>query len=199
MSVLRLAGEGFNGFVGYFNKKRRGLVNKYISVYGENDPAWGSASVVIDYFLNESDRKSNFVSIGSKTNAYILFEFKLSPILLRSYTFRTRTIGTDEAHAKSWIAEGSVDGKEYEQLDNVTNTTELQKNWNFHTFYCKKEMIVKYLRFNLTEKTFYDKYRFHLTRVDFFGEMYGFSKCTIKCKKSLNMMTYIVLIVMLIK
>ena len=197
MGVFTLAGEGFNGFVGYFNKKRRGLVNKYISVYGENAPDWGNASVVIDYFLNDNDIKNNFVSIGAASNAYILFEFKLFPILLRSYTFRTRTIGPDEAHAKSWIAEGSINGKQYELLDTVTNTEVLQNVGNSHTFSCKKEMVVKYLRFNLTQKTYKELYRFHLSRVDFFGEMYGYSKCTIKCKKSFNIMIYVALIVIL--
>ena len=194
MSMLNLIGEGFTGFVGYFNKKGRGVVNKYISVSGKNDPEWGNSSVVLDYYLEDGLQKNNYVSPGDAASAYLLFRFKRSSVILRAYTLRTRTFREDEAHAKSWIVEGSIDGNHFEIIDTVNNTELLQGNGNYSTFSCDKEIVSKYIRITLTEKTYYSLYRLHLTRVDFFGEMLRYCQYTMKYKSKPNWLYFMILL-----
>lgn len=185
MNKLVLSGTGFNGFVKYFTK-RRGSISKYITATGFPDTSWGGGpSVVLDYSLNAPSYANNFVSFGDKETAFIHFTFKYSPILLTKYTLRTRTVGTDEAHAKSWKVEGSTDNKTYFLIHNVTNSLYLQNNWNNHTYECDNEILAKYIKITLTEATYKGSFRFHLSRVEFFGEMYGFIPYTKLCKKTI--------------
>ena len=194
MSMLNLIGEGFTGFVGYFNKKGRGIVNKYISVSGESDSSWGNSSIVLDYYLEDGVLKNNYVSPGDKPSAYLLFRFKRSSVILRAYTLRTRTFGPDEAHAKSWIVEGSIDGEHFETIDTVNNTELLQGNDKYSTFSCDKEIVSKYIKITLTEITYRGLYRFHLTRVDFFGEMLRYCQQTMRYKSKPNVLYCMILL-----
>ena len=170
-----LDGEGFNGFVTYFTKKYGTYrIYNFFTAEGNYDPnGWGPASTVLNYSTTNKC-KDQFVTMGDAETAFLQINFKFSPIYLTSYTIRTRTCPDQEAMPESWIVQGSYDNKTWFDMDEVSNSDKLLTLEAFDTFHCKNPALVKHVRIKLTEANWHSQYRFHISRVDFFGEMYGF-------------------------
>ena len=180
--MKEIIGENFTGFVHYFTKRRGSrYISSYFTAEGVNDPLWGNASVLLDHSIKCTDPTCQFVSLGTQETAFVQFNFLFSPIYLKAYTLRTRTDDNNDGLPESWKVEGSSDNQHWFLVDEVNDSPFLKYHSATHTYKCSNPAIIKHMKITLTKKTWINDiaYRFHLTRVDFFGEMYGFNAFTI--------------------
>ena len=181
-----IEGENFTGFVHYFTQMSGSEnIQKYISVEAPRDPKWSDASVLLDHSIQCSVSTCNYVTPGNESDSYVQFNFLFSPIYLTAYTLRTRTDDASAAFPRSWRVDGSYDNESWFEIDEVTNTSSLSYVSAVHTFQCQKPAIINHMKITLTEPNWgqnQEFYRFHLSRVDFFGEMYGFNTKTTQTK-----------------
>ena len=162
----------FNGFINYFYKRTN--VFSYFKAEGEKfSDIWGDASTVINYSITCVDAPCQWVSPSDLSKSFIVFTFEC-PIFLTHYTLKTRTDGSD-IFPVSWTVDCSIDGDNWINVDTKVNRGEFKEKGDFYTFKCDNAfMYAKKIRIwcnqtRSSSSTTY--YQFHLSRVEFFGEM----------------------------
>jgi len=106
---------------------------------------------------------------------YIIFHPKDWSIRLTSYTIQsTFSAPNENYHLKGWTMSGSDDEMNWVILDSRTNNSDLNGNSIIKNFSCNSSAAYKYIRFQNTEKSWFDKednYRFCISKFEIFGEI----------------------------
>ena len=176
MKIIKLApNEPYRGFVSLFTGYTEGVssnIFKYIKVFGEINSGWANASTVIDYSISCSDPKCQWVSPSDALKNFIIFKF-FYPICLTHYTMRTRV--DSDAYANypvSWIVESAPDNETWKTIDTKSDRSELRGNNKFFTYTVENKCTFeKYIKIHLKKTSASNVLHFHLSRIEFFGEM----------------------------
>ena len=165
------------------NKYGSNHIKNFITAEAIYDQEWGEPNTVLDYSITSTDITSQFVSKGEIDSNYITFHFLFNSIFLTDYTWRFRT-DSDGASPISWKILGSNGDDDWFEIDSVENQYQyLQIKGSEHTFHCKTPSLCKHVKIQLTAATYNGKYRLHISRIEFFGEIEKLS--SIECKKSI--------------
>ena len=169
----RSAKDEFEGFNSYFLSKKI----KFFTAQGSNHNGWGIPSTVLDYSLENQNDTEQWAS--AKNDAKIIFTAKC-PIYLTHYRLRTRTIGIPHNLPLSWRVEGQTGAGSWSLIDTKTDRPELSSVGGNATFKCDTPLSTKVIKMTATKTT--NNSYFHLSRVEFFGEM-DLAKCPFLLKK----------------
>ena len=168
----------FNGIVYFFNNIPRHSFQEFISTSTDSQHKdWGPPSTLVNYSIKDISKFDQFASIYEVEYPNITFQFKY-PIYVTNYTLRTRTQVPDEHHPTSWKFDISSDGSEYISIHEKKGDTSLRGLNKSVIFKCDNPSKGKYLRLTMTEKSTKSETKndqgwwFHLSRVEFFGNIY---------------------------
>lgn len=171
--------EKFTGFVSLFNNKTKNFY-KFINASGPTLNGFGSPNTILNYSVMCMKESCQWVSPNSKDESYIVFSFSC-PIYLSHYTLQTRK-GTKQAdnYPVSWSVQSSnTNNNDWQTIDTRTNRTELIGTNNSYTYGVDGNCAyARYIKVVLTKTSNENVYHFHLSKVDFFGEM-DFSHCSV--------------------
>jgi hypothetical protein len=111
-------GAGLNGIIAHLTQKcggnvhDKGIVEVTVSSLEVNNMAYHGKNVV-DY------SSSRHFGTGTNDNPWICFDFKDSRVVLTDYTMVSdrRAPGWNPIFLRSWVVEGSRDGKEWIDVD----------------------------------------------------------------------------------
>ena len=179
MRVIYLAPkDAFGGFVSLFSKRTKN-VYEFINATGKRvNEQWGDASTIINYSITSNDLLYQYASPNAADDAYVEFDFSC-PICLTHYTLRTRTSSPAERFPVSWKVFYLSNNDVLTNLDEKNDRTELKGTGKYFTY--GVDNICTYTRkikIQMTKNDPESSYFFHLSRVEFFGEM-DVSKCHI--------------------
>ena len=159
----------FNGILKYLNDKTGGniLQNGTINITSNNESSYTPYNMVDfqsdDYFRHENNEMST-----------ILFDFKDKSIQMTHYSIHTGTYDTNRGHLKSWVIEGSVDGNQWDEIDNQTNNSSLNGSRYEAIFEVKhkRKEFYRYIRLRQTGLAWCpdsNNNRFEIMYIDFYG------------------------------
>ena len=131
----------------------------------------------VDILLDIERTESNWFSTQNEKNSWISFEFKKHTINPSYYTLKSIDVSPNDRHPKNWVIEGSLDGKEWEKLDEKNDCMLLNGNNRVHTFQISKpnedesKNYYKYLRFHQTGPNCLGDYYIYICTIEFYGEL----------------------------
>lgn len=181
MKIIKLTPRyPFSGFVSLFNNKTKNF-NDFIQAYAETNPGWATPDTLLNY-----STRSQWVSPNSNALSHVIFHFSC-PICLSHYTLRTRTdFGAENSFPVSWNVQTSLDNNTYTIVDTRTDREELKKIYDSYTYGVDSNCnYTNFIKINLTKTTTTGRYHFHISRVDFFGEM-NFDTCKVPFRVGQN-------------
>ena len=163
--------DSFDGLVNYISKIPNKYVFDFISTEGTPYGQWGSPNNVLDYSITGTSTNEQWVSPSDKDSSFLLFTFVQFDFYITDYTLRTRTDTDARAFPKYWKVDGSIDKTNWFNIDTKEQRNELTSTGAYATFHCDNASKVRYLKIQMTEKSLYDWYNFHVSRVEFFGKI----------------------------
>ncbi|KAK8849359.1 hypothetical protein M9Y10_018758 [Tritrichomonas musculus] len=117
----------FNGIFNYLrNLSNNNIENEVTFDSTYKDP---NAKNVVIY-----EDENKFFNPINKPGNWISFDFKARKVILTDYTIRSIHYGANWSHPKSWVIEGSNDGKKWENLDEENDCSHLSGKSLVHTF-----------------------------------------------------------------
>ena len=94
-----------------------------------------------------------------------------------SYTLRTgHFMPCVVEHLKSWVLEGSLDAKNWSELDRQKNTQDLNGDFKYKTYHCKPVNAFRYIRLRQTSKNHHNSHFLFLNNIELFGTLYAESQ-----------------------
>ena len=137
---------------------------------------------VINVTASSSDRNEAYQITDSRwndffftediPNSWILFDFKDKKVHLTNYTLRTHKYGSGTCHLKSWILEGSNNGKDWEEIDKISYPVlNVQNRYQTLNSTRNKDKF-QYIRLRQIGMNFRGDNIFALASVEFFGTIY---------------------------
>ena len=112
----------------------------------------------------------DFWNSNNEPNQWIKFEFMGYSYEPTHYTLKTFNYEPGNNHIKSWVFEGSLNGNDWEIVDERTNNSDLNGNGFIFTFDCRQmKKQYKSVRIRHTGKTHNDKDFLVITNIEFFG------------------------------
>ena len=144
----------------------------------------------IDNWASQNIAKSNFTVY-----------FHKHVIDITHYSFRTQNVNYCD-HPKTWILEGSLDGKAWHLIDEQEGLTELSAPGVLKTFAVKKKGRYSCFKFTQTGLNSYNQHLFDLGKVEFFGVLYSTNMLqrirSLNCQRRMNS-SFLLFIILLLK
>ena len=120
-------------------KELNGIIRYLTNKTGQNVHDSGTIEVTSNYTdsvnppknVVDFDKENCYTSGNINTDACICFNFKDQEVEIWSYSIKS---ANTPVHSKSWVIEISSDGEKWEEIDSVSNCSELNGNNNIKTF-----------------------------------------------------------------
>lgn len=162
--------KGFNGIINYLKSISKDKIFDKIEIKsssvleGKRPP-----QNVIIY-----DNKNKDFSTKNEENSWISFDFKNYTIIPTNYTIQSFPRGSNGyAHPKSWVIEGSNDNKNWEIINEQTNSPALNGESVVHTFTVQKmyQKAYRYLKMRITGPNWGDLATLCFSAIEFYGTL----------------------------
>jgi len=193
---LVYSGSPFNGSINY-------ILNSYED-YEKNVSAKSSSRSSFSYcILNASRCKSSFYT-DTDGPQWIQVGFKKSILYISSYSLMSSINPVNSSvHLKGWDFHASLDGHEWEIIDERRDNQDLNGNSCSKNFECKKGLY-RYFRVVQAQKGFTNSYGFTVRQIELFGTLYPtrlvpkYLQCTrIQQRRTLDSYPFTLLIVLI--
>ncbi|KAK8834278.1 hypothetical protein M9Y10_026262 [Tritrichomonas musculus] len=159
------------GIFNYFQEKTGGQIDKEIgftsSSVASNNESYQPRNVAV---FNDKDK---FFYSGGQRNDWICFDFREHRVIPTHYTVRSYETHPNNIHPKSWVVEGSEDGKSWVTIDEETNCPLLNGNSLVHTFAVNHPTSeeFKYIRMKSTGQDWNGQYYLLLESFEIYGTL----------------------------
>ena len=121
--------------------------------------------------LIDSRGVDEWISVNSP-DAYLMFDFLKYKVLLTGYTLKTYRAVAGMSHLRSWVVEGSCDGKRWYKIDERQDTDVLNSKSKVCVFVCTVHDGFKLIRLRLTGPDHSGTHFIALANVELFGTYY---------------------------
>lgn len=158
-------GKELNGIIRYLTNKTGQNVHDSgtIEVTSNYTDSGNPPKNVVDF-----DNENCYKSVNFNTDACICFNFKDQEVEIWSYSIKS---ANNQGHAKSWVIEISSDGEKWEEIDSVSNSSELNGKNFIKTFEVQQRHFCKYCRFRHTGEYWETGYYFRIGCIEFYGRL----------------------------
>ena len=165
-------GDPFDGIFANLSKLHGNLTENGIVQLSSSGNISMPPNDIIDHNFNGYWYSTN------QNNSWIMFDFgskiKIKP---SSYTLRTgHFMPCVVEHLKSWVLEGSLDAKNWSELDRQKNTQDLNGDFKYKTYHCKPVNAFRYIRLRQTSKNHHNSHFLFLNNIELFGTLYAESQ-----------------------
>ena len=187
-------GDSFAGIMSTFYKKSKNTFYSKFEAEGEKYAAhWANPSDVFD------PTKHTWWASKPIDNANLTISFKKHLLKISDYTFLPRFDSTENM-PRGWKLEASNDKTNWHLLHSVNDCEDVKIANAYKTYPCKPHGAFKYFRITQTQMNWNEGFIFHISRLEFFGTIFGsmnpFIKHTCVAKtKGINHILLICLIV----
>jgi hypothetical protein len=137
-------------------------INIYSSSIWHDEPRWHPKNVT------EYGKKSGFASKKEQC-PWIAFDFKRFRVRVDHYSLTSCDGGVNWAHPKSWVLEGSEDGRSWDELHRQENNSNLNGSYLTETFTTWKQIDAKVIRLRLVGKNHFGTDDFMLSAFEIYG------------------------------
>ncbi|KAK8878451.1 hypothetical protein M9Y10_005224 [Tritrichomonas musculus] len=121
--------------------------------------------------IDNSSNDTQYFESNDEPNSWICFDFKNMRVSLSHYTLKTWFWGPNFQHLKSWIVEGSDDGREWTELDQREDEESLNDALAFRRFKCLMRVTCRYIRIRSTDVDHSGSNLLILNAVEFYGRL----------------------------
>jgi hypothetical protein len=154
--------ESKNGIISYLTKKHRGNVHKngivaITSKFVDDDPMFAVSNVA------DLTSSSGYFS-RNEPDQWICWDFHKMRVRPTHYTLKA-------CELKSWVVEGSVDGKRWTEIDRPTDNEDFSGGWNAGSFAVSNPTQCRFIRLTQTGKRHAGDDYLSLRAVEFFGTL----------------------------
>ena len=154
----------------YLNREFEGILNSFKSnIDSEVKPTSSSSFDGTPSYILSDD--TSYLGTSNKPNSWVCFEFVKRRIIPTHYTIRS--IYYSSYHLRSWIVEGSEDGREWEKLDEQKDCSLLNGANIVHTFPVSnnEEHEFKFIRISTSGKNWGNTDALYMSRIEFYGQI----------------------------
>ena len=182
-------GNTLNGVINYIYPIFKDNYNKIVTVQASstNAAGWKSDALIIPT-RNSTQMSDNWAS-DNEPNSWFIVHFHRHLISITHYSMRTQSNHGCE-HPKSWKIEGSLDGENWNLIDEKNEYTELSGANILRTFRATNRGRYSYFRVNQTGINSSGSNYFDLGKIEFFGTLVDLQSfpliCTNKGIKRVN-------------
>ena len=120
--------------------------------------------------IEEND--GNYFGTSNEPNSWIQFDFKERKVLLDSYTLKTMNWIENCGHLKSWVLEGSNDGKYFKEIDRRENCDILNGKLKIATFKVSCSTPQRFIRLSQVGKNWNGTNYLWINQIEFSGFLY---------------------------
>ena len=167
--IIRLffKSDPFDGICNYLTQKAGGNIHeKGVIRLSASGTSNNSFERVLNYQWN------GYWASNNSPNSYLRFDFKDYTVQLNGYSLRARDEPQGGGHPKSWVIEGSNDGKTWTTLNSQQNSDAINGRRQVHTFKLPNLTLpYRYLQMRLTDRNHRGDNFFNITNIEFFGEL----------------------------
>lgn len=159
--------KSFDGVFANLSKKYGNLCENGIVTLSSSGNISMPPNEIIDH---------NFTGYWYSTNvpnSWVMIDFgsqlriKPNAYSIRSARFNSCVV----EHLKSWVLEGSPNGKNWNELDRQKNTQDLNGDFKYKTWQCKELDAVRYIRLRQTSKNHHNSHFLFLNNIELFGTL----------------------------
>jgi hypothetical protein len=111
-------------------------------------------------------------SSANAADQWIAFRFPKHSVVVTDYSLRSPNSKQGWNHLRSWVVEGSMDGKEWCEIDRREGTEELNGKSKVATWKCREPRKVRIVRIRQTGKNHRNLDDIQLSGVEFFGRVF---------------------------
>lgn len=125
--------EPFNGLFNYLQKNIEGNIEDQLKITSSSTRS-GSPRNVILY-----NNKSSFFQSYNNPNSWLCFDLQNRYVIPNYYSIRSHSYGQNCVHPKSWAIEGSLDGSNWDIINEQKNCSYLNGSSLVHSFPIQNE------------------------------------------------------------
>jgi hypothetical protein len=160
-----------------------GIIHHLAKKCGKNVHDAGIVTVTADRPFNDDsvNAAKNVADATSDThfcsacmpNMWLCYDFMEATVTPRYYSLRSRRdLGQNSENPKSWVIEGSLDGEEWELLDQRENARELNGAGRIASFPVAKELECRFIRIRTTGPTHIGHNYLKISYFEIFGTLH---------------------------
>ena len=149
----------------YLTNKTGGNIHDNKTIEVTTSSNYTSAKNILDFNCD------SHYTAESNNDLWICFDFKNMRVSLSHYTLKTWFWGPNFQHLKSWIVEGSDDGREWTELDQREDEESLNDALAFRRFKCLMRVTCRYIRIRSTDVDHSGSNLLILNAVEFYGRL----------------------------
>ena len=166
------SGDSLDGVILYLYNSFNKNYDTYVSVKSSSTiyiDDWREEALIIPT-RNSTSSIDNWASFDVEKSNFTIY-FHKHVVDITHYSFRSQSNHPYD-HPKSWVVEGSLDGKNWEIIDEEKDRTELCGIGKLKTFEVGHKGKYSYFKFTQTEPNNFNRHCFDLGKVEFFGALY---------------------------
>ena len=121
--------------------------------------------------IDRADNDMVYFESNNEPNSWISFDFKDLKISLSHYALKTWFWPENFQHLRSWVVEGSDNGEDWTELDQRTNTNDLNDSLAFRRFKCSMNLYCRYIRIRSIDTDHSGSSLLILNAIEFYGRL----------------------------
>jgi hypothetical protein len=140
--------EPLNGIIALMTNSAHGNVHdkKYMHIYASS--VWHDESRWAPKNVADFDKLTGFSS-KREARQWLCYDFNLFRVRVDKYTIKSADGGVNWTHLKSWILEGSVDNRVWDELHRCEESAALNGSYKIETFSVWKQINARYVRLRM--------------------------------------------------
>ena len=163
---IQFNGDGFDGIFNYMGKNSK--IEEEVEVTRSSNGGGCRPIRLVNF-----DKSNNGLCTCSTKNEWICFELKKHKVIPKYYSIKTHGDGQNSYHPRTWVIEGSNDGKNWEKIDEQINCSYLNGRYCSHTFQIEnlKQEEFNFIRMKLTDKNWRNDNYLCISAFELFGTL----------------------------
>jgi hypothetical protein len=118
------------------------------------------------YYGLDPKGPSYFLSDNDSPNQWVCWDFSKRRVCPTHYTIESM-----HNAPRSWVVEGSMDGRDWRTIDKHPNNSDLKQKPHRHTFSVSKSLKCRFIRLTQTDENHKEDFDLDIYLFDFFGEL----------------------------